>query len=87
MGGGRGRGACGAFDEGRGGPGHAVTVDVLAQPVEEGGVIAVGEIRVEGGDLPGGGVKNLSRENVAETVGGEVTEAAHAPMDVLEATA
>lgn len=68
--------SCGALDEFSGGIATAVGVDFLTKPAKEGLVIAIVHRSGEGSNIPIRGLPKLGRGQVAEGVGGEVTEAA-----------
>jgi hypothetical protein len=68
--------SCGALDEFSGGIATAVGVDFLTKPAKEGLVIAIFHRSGEGRNIPIRGLPKLGRGQVAEGVGGEVTEAA-----------
>ena len=79
--------SCGTLDEFGGGIATAVGVNLFSQPAEEGLVVAIFDRSGEGRNIPICGLPKLGGGQVAESVGGEVTEAAKGPVDVLEATA
>ena len=64
----------------------SVTVNVLAQPGEQGFVIVGRNAVVEIGDVLPGLFEKLCRVQVAEGVGGKIAEDTHGPMDVLQAS-
>jgi len=68
--------ACRALDEFGGGITTTVGVDFLTKPPKEGLVIAIFHRSGEGRNIPIRGLPKLGRGQVAEGVGGEVTEAA-----------
>ena len=84
VGGGVRFGASGGLHEVLREEGGAVLVDVFLHPAEEGEEVAFGEGGGNGGVVLRG-VEELGGVDVAEGVGREVAEAAHGPMDVLEA--
>ena len=77
--------AGGALDQIAGEIAPAVGVDILAQPLEQGLVIAP----VQGGlkirQIPVGGLPELGAGEVSQGIGGEVAKAAQRPVDVLKA--
>ena len=77
----------GALDEFGGGIATAVGVDLFSQPAKEGLVVAIFHRSGEGGKVPIRGLPKLGGGEVAESVGGEVAEAAERPVNVLQATA
>ena len=79
--------SCGVLDEFCGGIATAVGVNPFPQPAKEGLVVAIFHRSGEGRNIPIRGLPKLGGGQVAESVGGEVTEAAKGPVDVLEATA
>lgn len=85
VGGGVGAGAGGFFHEVLWEVGGAVLVDVVLHPGEEGKKVGFAEGRGNFGILHGC-FEELGRVDVAERVGGEVSEATHRPVDVLEAS-
>ncbi len=74
----------GEGDELGGGIFFAVVVDVGLEPLIEAGEVGVLDVLAESGEVFGGGFEELCGEDVAEGVGGEVTDAAAGPVDVLE---
>ena len=79
--------SCGALDEFGGGIATAVGVDFLTKPAKEGVVVAIFHRSGEGRQIPICGLPKLGGGQIAESVGGEVAEAAKGPVDVLKATA
>jgi hypothetical protein len=77
----------GVLDEFGGGIATTVGVDFLTKPPKEGLVIAIFHRSGEGRNIPICSLPKLGGGQVAESVGGEVAEAAKGPVDVLEATA
>lgn len=61
-------------------------VDMGAEPAEEGGEVALGELGVEGTEIARGSLHELSGVEIAEGVGGEVADESSAPVDILEDT-
>jgi hypothetical protein len=76
-----------ALDEFGGGIATTVGVDFLTKPTEEGLVVAIFHRSRKGRNIPICCLPKLGRGQVAERVGGKVTEAAKGPVDVLETTA
>ena len=79
--------SCGALDEFGGGIATTVGVDFLAKPAEEGLVVAIFDRSGEVRNILICGLPKLGGGQVAESVGGEVTEAAKGPVDIFKATA
>ena len=79
--------SCGALDEFCGGIASAVGVDFLTKPAEEKLAVAIFHRSGEGRNIPIRGLPKLGGGQVAESVGGEVAEAAKRPVDILQATA
>jgi hypothetical protein len=77
----------GVLDKFGGGIATAVGVDFLTKPPKEGLVVAIFHRSGEGRNIPICSLPKLGGGQVAESVGGEVAEAAKGPVDVLEATA
>jgi hypothetical protein len=65
----------------------AVAVDIVAEPGEEGGELALRELCVEVAGVLSRLLEELGGVEVAERVGGEVADRAVGPVDVLEAAA
>src|SRR2546427_55740 len=61
-----------------------VLVDVMAQPAEQGSEASVGDVVRDGGQVGDGLVEKLGGGQVADGVGGEVTDQAASPMRILE---
>jgi hypothetical protein len=61
----------------------AVAVDFFAEPIQEGGEFTFCEHRIEIAEVLLGLFDPLGGVEVAEGVGGEVADAAAAPVDVL----
>jgi hypothetical protein len=72
----------GVLDEFGGGIATAVGVDFLAKPAKEGLVVAIFHRSGEGRNIPICSLPKLGGGQVAESVGGEVAEAAKGPVDV-----
>ena len=77
----------GVLDKFGGGIATAVGVDFFTKPAKEGLVVAIFNRSGEGRNIPIRGLPKLGGGQVAESVCGEVAEAAKGPVDVLEATA
>src|SRR5688572_30123198 len=65
----------------------AVAVDFLAEPREQGGELAGGELSVDVADVFTRLLEKLGRIKVAERVRGKVPDGAAGPVDVLQAAA
>lgn len=62
-----------------------LAVDLRVEPFFEAGEAAEAEVGVEAGEVFAGGGHELGGEEVAERIGRKIAEAAHAPVDVLQA--
>ncbi len=80
-----GFGAGGALHQLGGGKAAAVPVNLVAQPIEQSGELAVGEGVIEVAQVGPGPGEKLCGKQVAQGISGEIADQAFAPVAVLQA--
>src|SRR5205823_5237928 len=73
------------FDEHGSRVARALAVNLVAQPVQQAGEVSSGESRVEVAQIGAGPGEKLRGEEVAQSVGWEITDKPFAPVAVLQA--